>query len=152
MAAAAAVCKYWVSTVSKEHVMIGVEGGFCQVCHGKRTPLARMHKGDWLVYYSPKDSLGGKIPCQSFTAIGQIADENIYAFKMSEDFVPFRRDVEYLKDTKEAPIHPLLEKLSFTKGQKSWGMVFRSGIFEITRDDFKLIYDQMVSDKTKAKK
>jgi len=37
----------------------------------------------------------GEIKCQEFTAIGQILDENIYQFKMTEDFTPFRRNVKY---------------------------------------------------------
>ena len=34
--------KYWIGTVSKEHVLRGVAGDFCQVCHGKAAPLNRM--------------------------------------------------------------------------------------------------------------
>ena len=33
--------KYWMGTVSKEHVMIGIEGSFCQLCHGKRDEKRR---------------------------------------------------------------------------------------------------------------
>jgi hypothetical protein len=33
---------YWVGVVSKEHVDIGVAGGFAQVNHGKAGPLERM--------------------------------------------------------------------------------------------------------------
>ena len=43
--------KFWVGVVSKEHVQRGVKGGFCQVCHGKKGPLNRMKKGDYLLYY-----------------------------------------------------------------------------------------------------
>ena len=43
--------KYWIGTVSQEHVLRGVAGGFCQVCHGKAAPLNRMKRGDWLLYY-----------------------------------------------------------------------------------------------------
>ena len=62
MSTATSVTKYWVGTVSKEHVLVGVKGGFCQVCHGKKGPLARMKEGDWLIYYSPKESFGGDEP------------------------------------------------------------------------------------------
>lgn len=44
--------RYWVGVVSKNHVLRGVEGNFCQVCHGKGGPLNRMKKGDYLLYYS----------------------------------------------------------------------------------------------------
>ena len=37
--------RFWVGVVSKEHVLRGVEGGFCQVCHGKKAPLNRMKGG-----------------------------------------------------------------------------------------------------------
>lgn len=33
--------KAWIAVVSRAHVMRGVEGGFAQLCHGKRSPLAR---------------------------------------------------------------------------------------------------------------
>lgn len=48
------MARFWIGVVSKEHVLRGVEGGFCQVCHGKKAPLNRMKKGDYLLYYSPK--------------------------------------------------------------------------------------------------
>ena len=31
--------KYWIATISKEHTLRGVAGGFMQVCHGKQAPL-----------------------------------------------------------------------------------------------------------------
>ena len=52
--------RFWIGVVSKEHVLRGVEGGFCQVCHGKKVPLNRMKKGDYLLYYSPKYQLNGQ--------------------------------------------------------------------------------------------
>ena len=52
--------RFWIGVVSKEHVLRGVEGGFCQVCHGKKAPLNRMEKGDYLLYYSPKYQLNGQ--------------------------------------------------------------------------------------------
>lgn len=34
--------KFWIGVVSENHVKRGVEGEFCQVCHGKGGPLKRM--------------------------------------------------------------------------------------------------------------
>ena len=31
--------RYWIGVVSREHVMLGVKGGFIQLNHGKRAPL-----------------------------------------------------------------------------------------------------------------
>ncbi len=147
MSAPVSSAKYWMCTVSRSHVLIGVEGGFCQACHGKQAPLAKMSEGDWIIYYSPKNSMEGKEKCQKFTAIGQIADKNIYKFEMAEGFVPFRRNVTYSKNVTEQPIEPLLGKLSFTSGKKNWGMAFRSGHFEIKKQDFDLISEKMLAKK-----
>ena len=48
---------YWVSTISRDHVQLSVEGGFTQAGHGKASGLKRLKADDWLVYYSPKTSL-----------------------------------------------------------------------------------------------
>ena len=96
--------KYWIGTVSQEHVLRGVAGGFCQVCHGKAAPLNRMKRGDWLLYYSPKISLYGHEKWQAFTACGQIADDTAYPFRMSEDFIPFRRNVVYSPIQRDCPL------------------------------------------------
>ena len=41
--------RYWVNTVSRDHVQRGVAGGFTQADHGKDTRLKRMSKGDRIV-------------------------------------------------------------------------------------------------------
>jgi hypothetical protein len=139
------ISRYWIGTVSKEHVMIGVKEGICQVCHGRKGPLSRMKKNDWLIYYSPKTSMENREMCQKFTAIGRIMDDQIYEFRMSSDFVPFRRHVEYVKNIREQSILPLLDTLSFTKNKgNKWGVCFRYGLFEISRQDFELIYQKMI--------
>ena len=109
--------KYWIGVASKEHVMRGVSGEFAQVCHGKETPLKRMHEGDWIVYYSPTLKFRVKESCQSFTAIGQIKKGNPYPFQMSENFIPYRRNVNFFP-VKEISILPLIKQLSFIKDKK----------------------------------
>lgn len=130
--------RYWIGVASKEHVQNGVIGGFCQVCHGKSRPLNCMGEGDWIIYYSPVLKFGGKEACQSFTAIGQINHGKPYTYPMSPDFVPWRRDVSFLKSL-DAPIRPLLDDLSFIQDKQKWGFPFRRGCFEISRDDFEVI-------------
>lgn len=134
--------QYWIGVASKEHVQRGIKGGFCQICHGKRGPLNHMKEGDWIIYYSPVLKFSGKEPCQSFTAIGKIKHGDPYTFPMSEDFIPWRRDVSFLK-SKEAPIHPLLDHLSFIKNKDKWGFPFRRGCFEIPQSDFLIISQAM---------
>ena len=58
----------WVGVASREHVQIGLEGGFAQFCHGKVGPARRPRRGDVVVYYSGQERYGEKTPCQRFTA------------------------------------------------------------------------------------
>jgi len=134
--------RYWIGVASHEHVQRGIEGGFAQVCHGKLSTLKYMSEGDWLIYYSPTYSFGGKDVCRCFTAIGTVDHGEPYTFEMSKDFIPWRRNVSFLK-AREVPIEPLLEGLTFIKDKKKWGFPFRRGSFEIFSRDFELIAKNM---------
>ncbi|HEY9194650.1 MAG TPA: EVE domain-containing protein, partial [Mucilaginibacter sp.] len=83
--------KYWITVVSKEHIQRGLAGGFIQANHGKPAPLKRMARGDWVINYSPKQSMNAGEPVQAFTAIGRIADDEVFQQRMSDDFIPYRR-------------------------------------------------------------
>ncbi|CAN7745503.1 EVE domain-containing protein [Paenibacillus sp. LjRoot153] len=136
--------RYWIGVVSSSHVRRGVQGGFAQLCHGKAAPLKRMRSGDWLIYYSPRTEMKDGEPLQAFTAIGQVLDDKVYEYPMSDSFIPFRRDIRYT-DCKETKISSLLEQLSFTRGVKNWGYPFRFGHFEISLQDFRVIADAMLN-------
>jgi EVE domain len=133
--------KYWIAIVSKEHTMRGV-ANFMQVCHGKQTPLKRMKPNDWMLVYSPKLSMEGDVKCQSFTAIGQSMDEDVYQFQMTPTFNPFRRNIKFY-ECEETSILPLINDLEFIQNKKSWGFPFRFGFFEINEADFNLIMSNM---------
>ena len=135
--------KHWVNTISRDHVRQGVEGGFTQAGHGKASGLKRLRAGDWLVFYSSKTSLHNGEPVQAFTAIGRVADDELYQVEMTPGFRPWRRNLEFAKCV-EAPIRPLIAELTFIKDKKHWGYVFRSGLFEIPREDFARIKRAMV--------
>ena len=130
--------KFWIGVASKEHVLRGVKDGVMQLGHGKEAPLQRLREGDYIIYYSPSFSLQQPLPLQSFTALGQVVDEEIFQFKMNENFHPFRRKVKYMKVT-DTPIIPLLPKLSFIPNKKQWGYDFRFGLVEIPEIDFETI-------------
>ncbi len=134
--------RFWVAVACLEHVKKGEAGGFAQVCHGKKGPLSQMSEGDGIVYYSPTEIFGAKIPCRSFTAIGKVAAGPPYPYQMSEDFIPWRRDVVFFP-SRVASIESLLAKLSFIKDQRRWGFPFRRGFFEIPLEDFRLIANAM---------
>lgn len=136
--------KFWIGTVSKEHVMRGVQGGFCQVCHGKQAPLNRMKKGDFLIYYSPKVSLGSDKKHQKFTAIGEIIDDKAYQFQMTENFIPYRRDVNYCSIKRECPLAVVQAHPEW----KAYSGKLRFGHFEISKAFFEYIYQYMMSENT----
>jgi hypothetical protein len=78
--------RYWINTVSRTHVQMGVDGGFTQADHGKRTRLQRLEKGDLIAFYSPRTEFRGGEPLQAFTAIGRVADEEPYQVEMRAVF------------------------------------------------------------------
>jgi hypothetical protein len=130
--------RYWIGVASRDHVLKGKQGGFCQLCHGKSNPLRRLNAGDWIVYYSPRSGMQGGDVIQAFTAIGKILAGEPYPLDMGGGFVPYRRDVQFVEGI-EVPIRPLLEDLSFIKNKQSWGYTFRFGFFEIPEADFEQI-------------
>jgi hypothetical protein len=134
--------RYWIVVVSKDHIARGVAGSFMQANHGKAAPLKKLAVNDWLICYSPKKSYDGNEPLQAFTAIGRVADDNIYQHKMSDDFVPYRRKIKY-HPCRETTIAPLIQQLDFIKNKSAWGYNFRFGFFEIPEHDFKLIKSAM---------
>lgn len=134
--------RYWIGVASKDHVLAGVQGGFCQLGHGKHEPVKRLNPQDWLIYYAPRTKLDGGDKVQALVAIGQIELGEPYQVALSEDFSAWRRDIVY-SESEEAPIRPLLEQFSFVKDMRYWGYNFRRSVFEITRDDFELIVSAM---------
>ncbi|HTK07348.1 MAG TPA: EVE domain-containing protein [Ktedonobacteraceae bacterium] len=129
---------FWLGVVSYEHVQRGVESGFAQLNHGKRPPLARMHEGDWLIYYSPRTSYPSGTPMQAFTAIGQITSAASYQVTLSADFQPFRHTVRYLS-CRQVPIQEVLADLTFLPDKQHWGARFRFGHLAVPRADFLLL-------------
>jgi hypothetical protein len=135
--------QFWVGVVSREHVRLGIEGGFIQLNHGKRAPLQRMHAGDGLVMYSPRTSYPDGQPLQRFTAIGIVTTGTVYQVQMGEDFEPYRIDVAFFGEAAEAAIKPLVERLSFITNKTHWGAAFRFGYIRIPAADFALIAAEM---------
>jgi hypothetical protein len=132
------VSRNWIAVTSEEHVRLGREAGFMQVCHGKAAPLRRVKPGDRVAYYSPTHELGSKDKLQAFTAIGVVKDGQPYQFDMGGGFCPSRRDVMWLP-AHEAPIQPLLGVLDFSAGVRNWGYPFRFGIFSASDHDMQII-------------
>ncbi|RZJ77475.1 MAG: EVE domain-containing protein, partial [Flavobacterium sp.] len=88
--------KNWIIVASKDHVKVGKAQGIAQACHGKFSPLQRMKKGDFVIYYSGKQTLNRPEKCQQFTAVGEVMDDEIYQIQVSENFCPSRRNIEFM--------------------------------------------------------
>ena len=141
-ATAPATTHCWIAVASAEHVRRGRAEGFMQVCHGKGGPLKRVKPGDRVAYYSPTGTFGGKDRLQAFTAAGIVKETPPYQADMGDGFRPFRRDVDWL-ELDQAPIAPLLQGLSFSRGKPNWGYALRLGLFEVTSEDMALIVEAM---------
>jgi hypothetical protein len=134
--------QFWIGVASREHVQRGVEVGIAQLNHGKRAPLARMHQGDWLIYYSPRTSYPSGASLQAYTAIGQITSEVPYQVTLPDGFQPFRHTVRYLP-CRQVPIQEVLEDLTFLPDKQHWGARFRFGHLAVSRTDFQRIAQAM---------
>src|ERR1700733_8384619 len=129
------MARFWVGVASREHVLAAVCGAFCQLNHGKETPVRRLQIGDSIVFYSPRERMDIGESLQAFTAAGRIVDEVPYQVEQSKNFRPFRRKTEYFKSKGTSSL-PLLEELSFTKGRSNWGAALRMGILQMKREDY----------------
>jgi len=127
--------RYWIGVASHNHVRAAVQGGFCQLGHGKYAPVRALKAGDILLFYSARESMGKGTVLQAFTAAGEILDDTPFEAEQAESFKPFRRETKFFK-CQQAFIRPLLDRLSFTKGRAQWGMVFRRSSFSIDQEDF----------------
>jgi hypothetical protein len=135
--------KVWVGVISRAHVWRGVEGGFTQVCHGRRAPLARMKANDLFIAYSPTTELRGGQPLRAFTAFGRVRDELIAQVDLGGGFTPFRRAVTWQPAVREVELQALRAGLDFVK-DSGWGLKARTGHFEISATDGARIVEAML--------
>ena len=130
--------RYWISTVSRDHVLAGMRGGFTQANHGRPHALRRLNRGDLIAFYSPRTSYPNGEPFRHFTAIARVLDDEPFQAEMTPEFHPWRRLAEPIT-SREAPVAPLIKDLTFIRDKARWGFVFRRGMFEIGEDDFRRI-------------
>lgn len=131
----------WLGVVSAEHVRRGVGLGIAQIGHGRRSGLARLHAGDHLVYYSPRERLGDPVVLQQFTAIGEVADDEIWQADEG-DFRPFRRRVHYETDSHPVALADVADALELTS-QPNWGYQLRRGLLVLSARDYQTVHAAM---------
>jgi hypothetical protein len=136
--------RFWVNTVSLDHVEAAVRGGFTQADHGAGTRLRRPRPGDGMVSYSPRATLRGGQPVRQFTAWATITGDQPYQVVVSDDFRPWRLAVTFHACTR-VDAKPLVDQLSFVTDPVHWGLPFRRGLFPISRRDFSTITTSMAA-------
>jgi hypothetical protein len=134
--------RYWINTVSHDHVIAGMAGGFTQADHGRVNALRRLSMGDLIAFYSPRTRMHNGEPLQRFTAVARVLDDAPYRAQMTPTFHPWRRRAAFVPCT-EAPVRPLIGELGFIEDKRRWGFPFRRGLFEIGEKDFGLIAQAM---------
>jgi hypothetical protein len=130
----------WLGVVSADHVQRGVGLGIAQIGHGKKARLARMRAGDVLVYYSPRDTMGGS-PLQEFTAIGRVADDELWQADEG-DFRPWRRRVDYETSARQVALESVRAGLELTAGAH-WGHQLRRGLVPLSDHDAQFLSSSM---------
>jgi hypothetical protein len=127
--------RHWVSTVTLDRVLLGVEGGFTEADDGRDTRLRRLTRGDGIAFYSARAEAGSTKPLQQLTALGVVADDDPFRATGAGDAPAWRRRVDY-ELVRAVPVRPLLPMLGFIPDEQRWGMPFRRGLFEVTAGDF----------------
>ncbi|RYY34432.1 MAG: EVE domain-containing protein [Sphingobacteriaceae bacterium] len=137
--------QYWIIAVSKDFLQHGIKGGYMQANDGKDTILGKLEKGDWLIFYSPKEVNGSDKALQAFTGIGQVADDEIYQSEPG-DRKPYKRNVTFYK-CEDVSAESIINQLNFIENKQGWEKVFRFGFFEIPKADFEIIKNAMLKGK-----
>lgn len=131
--------KYWVSCVSKDHVVAGVIGGYVQSTEAG--PLRRLSRGDMVVFYSEGSQFRAGELLQAFTAIGRVTDTAPSQVTVTPVFKAWRLKMTFI-GSEETPIEPLVPELAFITDKLNWGLP-RRGLFEISAEDFARVAQAM---------
>ncbi|GAA1023576.1 MULTISPECIES: EVE domain-containing protein [Amycolatopsis] len=130
--------RFWINTVTLDHVEGAIEGSFTQADHGAGKRLRQPSPGDEMIFYSPRTSLQGGKPVRQFTAWATITGDKPYQAYVSDEFQPWRLAVTF-HDCRRVDAKPLVDQLSFVTDPAHWGLPFRRGLFSIPRQDFATI-------------
>lgn len=136
--------RFWINTVTLDHVEAAIQGGFTQANHGANTRLSDPNAGDEMIFYSPRTSLDSNKPVRQFTAWATITGDAPYQAHVSESFHPWRLAAEFHPVTR-IDAKPVVERLSFISDPTHWGLPFRRGLFAIPEEDFRTLHALMTA-------
>lgn len=131
--------RYWLVVHPLDRARVLVEGGFVQVPWGHRDPIAAMQPADGVALYCPRERNPDGEPLRAFVQAGRVAAGDPYQ-PGGRGASPWRRSVEWMRESRLAPIRPLRDLLEFT-GSRYWGEQLRDGWMEISKRDFMIAED-----------
>lgn len=128
--------KAWLLTASLENWGIAQEKALFG-CHGNRSFLKKIKRGDYFVAYAPQIGFigSGRITGGYFVSDLQIWNDKVYShrFQISTPFI----------SGKALPAAAIVDDLDFISDKKRWGVFLKSGIREIPTADWQLISDKL---------
>ena len=119
----------WVLVASRDHARRGLEGGFVMANHGKKSPVARMSKGDRILLYSPTTTYPKGEPLRAITIVGEVTGEEPEPSTVIDG--GFRRAAT-LREIEPIPLADVRDHLPTSK--------IRFGFFELPPDDADAIW------------
>lgn len=126
--------RYWLVVQPLDRARQLVEGGYVQVPWGLHAGVAEMGESDGVALYSPREHNPDGDPLRAFVQAGRVRAGEAYQAG-GRGASPWRRDVEWMLESRIAPIRPLRDMLEFTSG-RFWGEKLRDGWLEISGRDF----------------
>jgi len=130
--------RFWVSTISLDHLKLAIEGGYTQANHGHRSGVGDLENSDILLFYCPREMRARQAPrVAKFLAVGTVMDAKPYQEHISPEWKPFRRRVKYQPDVKSVNVNneKVIAKLDFITEKKKWSYYFRRSLFRIPPKD-----------------
>jgi EVE domain len=137
--------KYWITVLSKDHVLAGMIGGFTQAHGDKAAQLELLEKGDLVIFYSSGTLFRHGEILQAFTGVARVTDAKTYRVKGSPNAQAVRRNVAALT-SEEAPAAALAPALDFITDKANWATALRRSQFEIGEADAQRIAAAMKAD------
>ncbi len=135
---------YFIAVAPRERVTAAATAGYIEISQGRAAPLARMHEGDVVLFYSPREAATGGPALQQFTAMAEVGPGGVFEGEPRHTVAerPFRRSGKF-RPVHAAPIRPLLDALDFIRDKRHWGVALRHGFVQISASDFRHIAHAM---------
>lgn len=129
--------RYFLFTGPLNHLFHFEKRGYVQQNYNHKKRLQELSEGDYVVLYASNIDNISKKPYRKFMAVGRVIDPKIYtATVKGQKF--YRMKVKFLKFT-PVLLSTKINKLSFLRNKKYYGLYLISGFRELSKRDFDVI-------------